>query len=160
MMKFPKKYKSPDPNWKKWIGAFLIDNREKVEREKKPPKPIKQIGARKTAKIKDGSQPDLFLKLWDQRKHSCEICGASISEPLSFVFAHRLSKGRYPEYIHNSRNISLVCSIDCHHELDSILAHNDQDIINFIENKQPAIFRNLIEKLKKNLTFHTDWDTI
>lgn len=134
----------------------MIDNREKVEREKKLPKPIKQIGARKTAKIKAGSQPDLFLKLWDQRKHPCEICGASISEPLSFVFAHRLSKGRYPEYIHNSRNISLVCSIDCHHELDSILAHNDQDIINFIENKQPAIFRNLIEKLKKNLTFHTD----
>lgn len=161
-MLFPKKYKSPEPGWKNKIWQpILVDNREKVERPKKAPKPLKktplppptkpinQIWKRKTERAKLGSQAECFSKVWKYRDHKCEMCGDPIPEPLSFCFAHRLWKWRYPEFIFEPRDISLVCSEQCHHDLDVVLAHHDQEIVDFILKKTPAIFKILLDRCKK-----------
>lgn len=68
-------------------------------------------------------QKEVFLEIWDERPHICFICGKYIPEPLTYVFAHWLSKWVHPEYKFDKRVIFLVCSIDCHNDLDTLFAH-------------------------------------
>lgn len=149
-MLFPKTCKPIPKDWKKnFWQSFIVDNRVKVERPKKDPKPIRQIWKRKKEQLKWGSQVEAFSKVWKYRDHKCEMCGDPIPEPLAVCFAHRLWKWRYPEFIFETRAISLVCSEKCHHDLDVVLAHHDQEITDFILKKTPAIFKILLDKCKK-----------
>lgn len=94
-------------------------------------KPLKKISNKKRERLKKWeSEKALFLAIWQSRWHFCEICGKQIHEPKSWCFAHRLSKWRYPEYRLYDKNIALVCSIDCHHTLDSQNIGKDIEIIN------------------------------
>lgn len=160
---FPKECRPIPKNWKKdfWMTLFT-DNRTKPEKVKKVPKPlkqtpIKQIWKRKKEQLKKGSQTDVFSKIWIYREHICEYCKDPIPEPLSFCFAHRLWKWVYPEFIHEIRNISLVCSPECHHALDWVLAHHNKEIITFITKKQPSWFSVLLKKWEQEFQVKKIW---
>lgn len=45
----------------------------------------------KTNRQKTG-QKEVFAEIWQEREHKCRVCGKHIPEPLSFCFAHTLSK--------------------------------------------------------------------
>lgn len=87
---------------------------------------------KKVKKIKSNRQKkwqvELFREIWEERNHYCEVCWNHIQEPKTYCFAHILSKWRYPEYKFLKQNIALVCSLDCHGELDKRNAHNDYQI--------------------------------
>lgn len=143
----------PPSDWKKKAGLIKWDGeqeKKKVQKkvaktekvEKKPLKrtPVRKVGKKKTTRIKEwGSEVALFHAIWQSRADKaglnwCEVCGCVIDSPKTWSFAHRLSKGRYPEYRLYEKNIALVCSIDCHHELDRQNVGRDQEIIKFLSN--------------------------
>jgi len=83
------------------------------------PKYIKAIGAKTKRRIKKHwTEKDLFKRIWESRPHQCEICDKFILEARTWCFAHRKSKWVYPELRYEESNIALVCSIDCHNEVD------------------------------------------
>ena len=44
-------------------------------------------------------QRDMFLEIWDERKHTCSVCYTPLgNEPNAWFFAHVLSKGAYPAF--------------------------------------------------------------
>jgi hypothetical protein len=71
----------------------------------------------------------LFARVWASREHRCQICRAPIPHPLTFCFSHNLSKGTFPEYAEADSNITLVCSMECHHENDKRRAYMLAEII-------------------------------
>lgn len=80
---------------------------------------LKSYWKRSTERIKKfWTQKEFFLKIWENIEHVCEICGKYIYEPWSYTFSHNLWKCRYPEYEYEPRNITIVCSIECHREND------------------------------------------
>lgn len=79
--------------------------------------PKKQKNLPKSNRQKSG-QKEVFMEVWEERPHICEVCGKNIPEPLSFVFAHIKSKWVHPELKFDPDNIALVCSIVCHTNLD------------------------------------------
>ena len=83
----------------------------------------KKVVDNRKSNRKTKKQKPIFEEVWNERKHVCYICSKHIQEPLTYVFAHWLSKWVHPEYKFDKRNIFLVCSLDCHRELDSKLAH-------------------------------------
>jgi hypothetical protein len=81
---------------------------EKVLKEKK-----KYVYKRKTT-----GEKDLFLRIWNTRKHFCTNCGVSLGkEPKVGYFSHIKSKGAHPELRLDESNISLLCII-CHSAYD------------------------------------------
>ena len=63
-------------------------------------------------------QKKLFLEIWEERKHKCDLCEKHLGhEPLAFFFSHILSKGAYPAFKLNKENIMLNCW-DCHQSWD------------------------------------------
>lgn len=84
--------------------------------------PKKQKPLSKSNRQKSG-QKEVFADIWEERPHYCVVCWWYIPLPLSFVFAHWLSKWVNPEYKFDKRTIFLVDTLDCHHELDLLLAH-------------------------------------
>lgn len=69
-------------------------------------------------KYKPTGEKQLFLDIWNSRKHECCVCGSNINEMSTYCFAHILPKGMYPEYRLTKANIALVCSMKCHNEVD------------------------------------------
>lgn len=61
----------------------------------------------------------IFALVWESRPHSCEICGARISEAAPWSFAHRWGKGTHGKERLNPANIALVCSMACHAKVDA-----------------------------------------
>ena len=113
----------PASDWKKcFTEKSNVEHKKKeVKRIDAPKKkPIKKISDKKKKRLKEnGSEAELFRKIWNERQHYCEICGVIIQEPKPESFAHRLGKGRYPEHRYNEKNVALVCSNGkCHRELD------------------------------------------
>lgn len=59
-----------------------------------------------------------YLEIWSERTHECKECWKNLGETMSRYFmAHILSKGSYPSFRHDKRNIVLLC-IDHHNQLD------------------------------------------
>lgn len=128
-MLFPKSAlpKMPASDWKK---CLLPSKLQEMQNTPKKSKPIPKISEKKKKRLKEnGSESDLFRKIWEERPHYCEICGTMIPEPKPESFSHRLSKGRYPALRYNPKNITLVCSMACHSENDSRNAWNDLQLI-------------------------------
>lgn len=93
-------------------------------------KPIKQVSDKKKLRIKEnGSEVKLFLEIWNERIHRCEVCHCFIPEPKPECFAHRLGKWRYPALRYNKKNIALVWDINCHKELDRRNKWRDFELI-------------------------------
>lgn len=53
---------------------------------------------------------EMYLEIWNERPHKCELCGYPIREPIAHVFAHIKSKGARPDMKHEKSNIRLLCS--------------------------------------------------
>ena len=75
----------------------------------------------------------MFYDLFKSEKHECLICKKNIdavnnNDMMTYTFAHILPKKMFTEYRHDPRNICLMCSIDCHNELDKRLANYWSDI--------------------------------
>ena len=98
----------------------------------------------KKAKLKKAHLPtwekELFLEIRNERKHICIICWQYIHEAKTFCFAHLLPKGTYPKYRLNKSNIAIVCSIDCHHKLDSLVSWNKKVVQDCIDNNKRICF--------------------
>lgn len=89
----------------------------------KPRKSINKVSSKRKERIKSwDSEKSLFLEIWNERERVCEICWTKILEAKSYCFAHRAPKGTYPEHRLKKDNISLVCSIKCHLEVDKIFS--------------------------------------
>jgi hypothetical protein len=59
---------------------------------------------------------EFFLSIWDERKHFSEVGGEFLGhEPKTFFFSHILTKGAYPRFRHNKKNI-LLMSFEEHQE--------------------------------------------
>ena len=86
----------PSSDWKKCFTekSIIEAKKEKVNRINAfKKKPIPKISEKKKKRLKEnGSESDLFRKIWEERPHYCEICGTMIPEPKPESFAHRLGK--------------------------------------------------------------------
>jgi hypothetical protein len=71
----------------------------------------------------------LFERVWASREHKCSICGSPVLQPLTFCFSHNLSKATFKKYAECDSNISIVCSMECHHENDKKRAYRLAEII-------------------------------
>lgn len=56
---------------------------------------------------------EVFLRIWEDRPHCCEVCRVAIAEAKAGNFSHILPKGTYPERRLDPANIALLC-LDCH----------------------------------------------
>jgi hypothetical protein len=121
----------PAKNWKKDFDKFAITpmTKSKPEKEKKVTKPLKRtpiapIGKKKKARIlEEGSEVDLFRKIWNTRPRVCEECGKPVKGAFlgkalikPQCFSHKLPKGMYSKFRLLEENIDLVCSMECHTE--------------------------------------------
>jgi len=70
------------------------------------------------------SLKELFWKVWTSRYHQCEVCGTFIYESKTFCFAHVLGHGMHKKYKYDPNNIIMVCSIECHREVDRLTSGN------------------------------------
>jgi len=81
--------------------------------------PIKKVSNKKKQRLKETWwEKATFEKVWWTRKRNCCICWKYILEPKPFCFAHILAKSKYPYLRNFTNNIALVCSINCHQEID------------------------------------------
>jgi hypothetical protein len=75
-------------------------------------------------------QKEMFLEIWDERKHVCQVCFSKLgNEPNAWFFAHVISKGNYPAFKLRKKNIALICQ-ECHYTLDH-QTHVAKRIANF-----------------------------
>lgn len=94
-------------------------SRYEVQREKQRNTPIKKNPIK--YRRKKTGEKELFLAIWEERKHICNTCGRYLGEePLVHYFSHIKSKGSHPELRLDKDNIELLC-FDCHfdHEFNS-----------------------------------------
>lgn len=93
------------------------------------PKPEKAIKEKKkySYKKKTTGEKEVFLKIWSERPHFCQICFTPIGEPSPSNFMHVLAKGqnKYPLFKLNPQNIILGC-YECHVLFD----HHKKEIQN------------------------------
>lgn len=86
------------------------------------PKPAKKDKVAKSYKYKrkPTGESSVFLKIWEERPHYCQICFVPIAEAIPNNFMHVLAKGlnKYPKFKLNPQNIILACA-DCHHIWDN-----------------------------------------
>ena len=60
-----------------------------------------------------------FESVWDEREHVCAECGVHLGDNMSLYFmAHILSKGAYPSFRHDPRNIVILCPSH-HNQMDA-----------------------------------------
>ena len=105
--------KMPSSDWKKCFTEKSTVQTKKphvTDTNVARKKPIKKISDKKKKRLKEnGSEAELFRKIWNERQHYCEICGVIIQEPKPECFSHILGKGRYPALRYNPKNIKLCC---------------------------------------------------
>lgn len=57
----------------------------------------------------NGSEVDLFKKVWSERPHQCEECGKVLNFARPHNFDHIKPKGMNPEERYNPANIRILC---------------------------------------------------
>lgn len=100
--------------YKKW-GNSTLQQKTPLKRKTR----LKPFGKKRKRRSRGTSQLDVFNRIWEQRPHVCENCGAGINEFNIRNFAHIYSKNRFTYLALDKRNIALVCQ-HCHHR-----DHND-----------------------------------
>jgi len=81
-----------------------------------PPKKAKKPWRPRARKAT--GERELFARVWADRPHRCEECGAPIREAAPWCFAHKLPKSTFPEFRLCDANVRLVCSLACHAAVD------------------------------------------
>ncbi len=86
--------------------------------------------------LKLNRRNQLFLSVWQTRKHVCEICNVHLgNEPKSYMFDHLLEKSKYPFLEFEENNIALVC-LACHDKKTrGFVSDKYQEKINFVITK-------------------------
>lgn len=79
---------------------------EKVEKKKVGPYRYKR---------KPTGELEIFLSIWAERPHVCQVCTDPIPEPTPTNFAHVIPKAqnKYPKFKLNKQNILILCPC-CH----------------------------------------------
>lgn len=102
----------------------------------KASKPIakKQQGEKvPKAKIyKPTGEAKMFEEIRNERPHICKVCTRHIKEARTRCFAHIFSKKMFPKYRLIKANIALVCSIECHNKLDTMMMSFKKDRNNML----------------------------
>jgi hypothetical protein len=93
---------------------------------------IKTVSNKKRERLKNWWEKKIFIEIWNEREHNCEICNKKILEAQTFCFAHKCPKWTYPEHRLKKENISLVCSIKCHWEVDKMFSWIKRAELNLI----------------------------
>ena len=103
---------------------------------------IKTISKKKIQRIKETwGEKNTFKQVFKNSDKRCVICKKYILEPKIWCFAHILSKKDYPHLRNFTNNIALVCSIECHWEVDSRISwKNKKEIETEILNWKEIIF--------------------
>ena len=91
-------------------------------------------------KRKNTGEKELFKKVRDSRPHYCIICKKHIIEAQARCFAHLLAKGMYQKYRLYEANIALVCSIECHKCIDSIVVWYSKNIVQYLLDQWSDIY--------------------
>jgi len=94
---------------------------------------VKKTGAKVTRKAT--GEKELFLRIWDERPHRCEVCGDDIEMPGPSNFAHLLSKGAYSSLRLVSENIAIACE-SCHYQLDFGSTKDDPMFSDLLKRKE------------------------
>lgn len=72
----------------------------------------------KLVKRKATGEKEMFLEIWNERPHYCEMCGKWLGhEPKVHYFSHIKAKSVHPELRLVKSNIQLLC-FDCHYKVD------------------------------------------
>jgi hypothetical protein len=95
----------------------------------KPNKPAKKYVKKATG------EKDLFLRIWDERPHRCEVCGDDIEIPGPQSFMHILSKGAYSSLRLVPENIAIGCD-SCHYQLDFGSTKDDPMFADLLKRKE------------------------
>ena len=122
----------------------LSDSKRKLKLQKASEKAVATVAKSKIKKTerpkvvtikkrKNTGEKEVFEEIRNERPHICTICKKNIIEAQARCFTHLLAKGMYPKYRLNKDNIALVCSIECHHELDSMLIWYKKEIQDKLE---------------------------
>lgn len=83
----------------------------------------------------------LFMQIWDERPHYCEITKKFLGDDFSVsFFSHILTKGAYPEARLDPENILLV-SNEMHHLIE-FTDRRDERLVKFG-------YQDLVDKLKQ-----------
>lgn len=70
-------------------------------------------------------ESDIFLEIWQEREHKCEVCDKPIHQPIAANFMHVLAKAlnKYPLFKLHKPNVVLACydlkSPSCHFKWDN-----------------------------------------
>jgi 5-methylcytosine-specific restriction endonuclease McrA len=111
-MLFPKSSlpKMPPSDWKKSIKPTI--KKEPV----KPKKPIPKISKKKKKRLKEtGGEKAIFLEVWNERCHNCEVCGKALKELKAHTIDHKIPKSRGEKYRLDKNNLQILC-FPCHYE--------------------------------------------
>lgn len=114
---------------KKCLQFISTDRcRNCVSKPVKKSKPINVVWKTKKRRIAQfGSEKDLFLEVWNERKHECVKCSKKLHEPKSHNFSHIKSKGSRPDLRYNKDNIEILC-FACHFLHDHGLRYKWPDL--------------------------------
>jgi len=82
-------------------------------KKKKSKTYINKISKKRKERLSWYSEKDLFLEIWNERKHECEECWKILREAKAHNFDHIKPKWKYPELRLEKTNIKLIC-FSCH----------------------------------------------
>lgn len=101
-----------------WSGSFCRFHtpQKPIKKSNKPIKKISEKGKIFKEKKKEYTkiQFELFLEIWNERKHNCQSCGFWLgNEPKSIFFDHLIEKSKRKDLALIKENILVVCE-NCH----------------------------------------------
>lgn len=99
-----------------WVGLKNSNKKKRLSTNRK------NTGEKKTYGICKNTRP-----------HICSICKKFFNPIQAWCFAHVLAKKNRPKQRLNTENILLVCSIDCHNELDRRTIWYRRQILEILE---------------------------
>lgn len=113
--------------------------------------PINKIGRRHQERIANGGSEKVTFKVkWLANKGKSDLTGKyhRLEDAASYMFAHALPKGMYPEYRNNVNNIVYVDSIEQHERVDQTTAGKKFLV------QQLVMHGELIPRLKEQWDFY------
>lgn len=99
------------------------NHKHKQEKKKNKPKPIP--AKKNYFKEPVQRESDIFLEIWQEREHKCEVCDKPIYQPIAANFAHILPKAlnKYPLFKLHKPCVAIMCydlkSPSCHFKWDN-----------------------------------------
>jgi 5-methylcytosine-specific restriction endonuclease McrA len=117
-MLFPKSSlpKMPPSDWKKKLTEKPIAETKKETVKPKPKKPISKISKKKKKRLKEtGGEKAIFLEVWNEKPHNCEVCGKALKELKAHTIDHKIPKSRGEKYRLDKSNLLINC-FSCHYK--------------------------------------------